>query len=92
MEDGLGGFERSVTKIPAKPVLILVLMEDGLGDHKISKRSTQLSSLNPCFNGGWSRRAATTAATTAIPDSLNPCFNGGWSRRLPEKDFKICSK
>ena len=39
-----------------------------------------LTSLNPCFSGGWSRRFS--FIKNANPEeSLNPCFSGGWSRR-----------
>ena len=38
-------------------VLILVLVEDGLGDlNKHLEKIRRLKSLNPCFSGGWSRR------------------------------------
>ena len=36
-------------------VLILVLMEDGLGLSRWSFSTTRAQSLNPCFNGRWSR-------------------------------------
>ena len=36
-------------------VLILVLMEHGLGD-RIAEEWTEMSCLNPCSNGTWSRR------------------------------------
>ncbi len=37
-------------------VLILVLVEDGLGDPKGSSINLAKRRLNPCFSGGWSRR------------------------------------
>ena len=36
-------------------VLILVLVEDGLGDAKNNLLNLPLMGLNPCFSGGWSR-------------------------------------
>ena len=36
-------------------VLILVLVEDGLGDHHGRGRPRVARCLNPCFSGGWSR-------------------------------------
>ena len=39
-------------------VLILVLVEDGLGDLQAVTDDVQnYMCLNPCFSGGWSRRA-----------------------------------
>ena len=38
-------------------VLILVLVEDGLGaTQSAAKAGDVLDRLNPCFSGGWSRR------------------------------------
>ena len=40
-----------------KAVLILVLVEDGLGaTQSAAKAGDVLDRLNPCFSGGWSRR------------------------------------
>ena len=40
-------------------VLILVLVEDGLGVcYSSTKKVPEDVGLNPCFSGGWSRRAA----------------------------------
>ena len=36
-------------------VLILVLVEDGLGAREEELMKKMLESLNPCFSGGWSR-------------------------------------
>ena len=36
-------------------VLILVLVEDGLGVFKTMPTRKKRTSLNPCFSGGWSR-------------------------------------
>ena len=38
-------------------VLILVLVEDGLGDVIENAPAAKCTSLNPCFSGGWSRSA-----------------------------------
>ena len=38
-------------------VLILVLVEDGLGVVKNGKKNHNHNRLNPCFSGGWSRRS-----------------------------------
>ncbi len=50
----------SETKLPGATVqveivLILVLVEDGLGDLQPAKQASRSDSLNPCFSGGWSR-------------------------------------
>ena len=38
-------------------VLILVLVEDGLGAERVGGVNIkEIASLNPCFSGGWSRR------------------------------------
>ncbi len=37
-------------------VLILVLVEDGLGEFKNAPCLRCVFGLNPCFSGGWSRR------------------------------------
>ena len=37
-------------------VLILVLVEDGLGEDGEVFSVTGVDGLNPCFSGGWSRR------------------------------------
>ena len=64
-------------------VLILVLMEDTLGGI-IIKHSERRGSLNPCFNGRYSRRKITFPVWN-IEMSLNPCFNGRYSRRASNK-------
>ena len=40
-----------------KTVLILVLVEDGLGEFNSDYKYKNIFSLNPCFSGRWSRRA-----------------------------------
>ena len=59
-------------------VLILVLMEDSLGDLK-KKYDIAVKCLNPCFNGRFSRRLLKNGAK--LVKGLNPCFNGRFSRR-----------
>ena len=54
MEDTLGAPYRSSAKAK-REVLILVLMEDTLGD-KVMNAMNNFSGLNPCFNGRYSRR------------------------------------
>ena len=54
MEDGLGR-RPTANGRPIVKVLILVLMEDGLGPVNPGRLSWGLESLNPCFNGRWSR-------------------------------------
>ena len=44
-----------VKKITSR-VLILVLVEDGLGGYNYRFFKNSYSGLNPCFSGGWSRR------------------------------------
>ena len=55
MEDGLGGIE-TVTLPIRYEVLILVLVEDGLGALLKVPLIVKEECLNPCFSGGWSRR------------------------------------
>ena len=61
-------------------VLILVLVEDGLGDTFKITTAVAAECLNPCFSGGWSR-SNNSQSRTPINKCLNPCFSGGWSRR-----------
>ena len=51
-------------------VLILVLVEDGLGVFQRMSLSLAHQCLNPCFSGGWSRRVKKTASTTCKADVL----------------------
>ena len=46
----------SLLSSPKVGVLILVLVEDGLGVKGDSIKGSPKESLNPCFSGGWSRR------------------------------------
>ena len=61
-------------------VLILVLMEYGLGQQQMRSCVTTLICLNPCFNGIWSRTNLYATVWKTAASSLNPCFNGIWSR------------
>ena len=45
-------------------VLILVLMEDGLGQH-LEELQGVMRSLNPCFNGRWSRTGVNKVNSTS---------------------------
>ena len=68
-------------------VLILVLMEYGLGPSKFAAIAHEDRCLNPCFNGIWYRTmSARTSKDTSC--SLNPCFNGIWSRTQGMKYWK----
>ena len=54
-----GGWSRRLTWLSAgfAGVLILVLVEDGLGEiFYVMNTDIYSDSLNPCFSGGWSRR------------------------------------
>ena len=61
-------------------VLILVLVEDGLGGPQVLYQSREVHCLNPCFSGGWSRSVVKTYEYCNSDKSLNPCLSGGWSR------------
>ena len=55
MEDGLGAPLRPNIRPKTGIVLILVLVEDGLGAKQAMFLYLITRSLNPCFSGGWSR-------------------------------------
>ena len=55
MEDTLGD-DLEYANYKTLEVLILVLMEDTLGETNLFVLIFQLASLNPCFNGRYSRR------------------------------------
>ena len=57
MEDGLGGYNRDVSWEIKDIVLILVVVEDGLGVRIVQTDGDAKMGLNPCFSGRWSRRA-----------------------------------
>ena len=54
MEDTLGALCLCVRRKDRKSVLILVLMEDTLGDIGTAEKGKEVS-LNPCSNGRYSR-------------------------------------
>ena len=56
MEDTLGEFVIRFDDSMLLAVLILVLMEDTLGDCTNFETPRVTQSLNPCFNGRYSRR------------------------------------
>ena len=56
MEDGLGEAIATALKGIKLTVLILVLVEDGLGGIMKTAYVIDIDGLNPCFSGGWSRR------------------------------------
>ena len=56
MEDTLGEGSVSLNEYITHTVLILVLMEDTLGDHSSSSWHDNYR-LNPCSNGRYSRRS-----------------------------------
>ena len=62
-------------------VLILVLVEFGLGVRGGKSKSWKLNRLNPCFSGIWSR-SAEQAEQSDWCYGLNPCFSGIWSRSI----------
>ena len=55
MEDTLGDRMDILCTGAYFAVLILVLMEDTLGDYGRQRIERRTSSLNPCFNGRYSR-------------------------------------
>ena len=79
-----GGWSRSAAKAGGDQfdaaVLILVLVEDGLGGQTNLAGHPLRDRLNPCFSGGWSRSLIIYEDEYSAPSSLNPCFSGGWSR------------
>ncbi len=56
MEDTLGATSRALVSRATLSVLILVLMEDTLGGKYLNCGFGSAISLNPCFNGRYSRR------------------------------------
>ena len=77
MEDTLGALFLSVGYLYGL-VLILVLMEDTLGETRTELKSLR-GSLNPCSNGRYSRSLQLWRQQKEIT-SLNPCSNGRYSR------------
>ena len=66
----------------ARRVLILVIMEYGLGPGTTEPRRPPRTCLNPCYNGIWSRTLL-NAPSALLVSCLNPCYNGIWSRTRP---------
>ena len=62
-------------------VLILVLMEDTLGELLFHILLLSVLRLNPCSNGRYSRRINIKHKKQRY-GSLNPCSNGRYSRRV----------
>ena len=73
VEDGLGVAQPSTKGEKGGIVLILVLVEDGLGAPPEKTAATTFGGLNPCFSGGWSRRA--TFGIGCQRDCCNEIFN-----------------
>ena len=61
-------------------VLILVLVDVGLGPTSMSLFMPGRLSLNPCFSGCWSRTQVVVNRIQRRLHCLNPCFSGCWSR------------
>ena len=61
-------------------VLILVVVEYGLGEGTKVTTNTFGICLNPCCGGIWSRSERFGESRLMI-QSLNPCCGGIWSRR-----------
>ena len=55
-------------------------MEHTLGETHGRMKVAPFVSLNPCFNGTYSRRHHGHCEIMGIAKSLNPCFNGTYSR------------
>ncbi len=62
------------------PVLILVVMEYGLGPIAFGGHKAFYRRLNPCCNGIWSQTAAQFFFLVQLFACLNPCCNGIWSQ------------
>ena len=67
-------------------VLILVLVDVGLGLRMIGGDGIHSSCLNPCFSGCWSRTIR-SGFKRFRSLCLNPCFSGCWSRTI----LKTCT-
>ena len=79
MEDTLGGDIFHNLKVTVPVVLILVLMEDTLGElENIFQK--MLISLDPCSNGRYSRSTC-NRLSYCCSLCLDPCSNGRYSRR-----------
>ena len=57
MKDTLGEVQSKIKELKSDEVLILVLMEDTLGEIEMRcENILGIKCLNPCFNGRYSRR------------------------------------
>ena len=54
-------------------------MEDGLVPRDLFLGS-QITRLNPCCSGRWSRTAVQSVIVKFLKEGLNPCCSGRWSR------------
>ena len=55
MEIGLGALMAEFLQVTTSLVLILVVVEDGLGDTQFQFDQFVIAGLNPCCSGRWSR-------------------------------------
>ena len=76
MEDGLGLVNEQTEEESVK-VLILVLMEDGLGRHPSIVSGRHRVLILVLMEDGLGRHPPFTVHPSS---GLNPCFNGRWSR------------
>ncbi len=82
MEDGLGDVEFKDNIQSLKIVLILVLVEDGLGETSdVLEQLVQLVLILVLVEDGLGERIVVIESLKE-KESLNPCFGGRWSRRL----------
>ena len=72
-------------------VLILVLMDGGIGEVIRIIIGFGIKGLNPCFEGWWYRRLLVILLLLINLTSLNPCFDGWWYRRAKEANEKLNS-
>ena len=70
-------------------VLILIMLEYGLGERVKTYQPNSGKGLNPYYAGIWSRRGFCPVGIQGKTDSLNPYYAGIWSRSLMEKSAKV---
>ena len=63
-------------------VLILVVVEDGIGDKHKQRKVYKLFGLNPCCSGRWYRSCTAPASYARRLRRLNPCCSGRWYRSV----------
>ena len=80
MEDGLVLGCTMVLERELVPVLILIVMEDGLVLGLVGRRHCNRECLNPYCNGRWSRTQFQLKLRVLQCLGLNPYCNGRWSR------------